>query len=155
MEIAAFTVSPSHQGMGLGIRVLSEMEWLAIRAGGSGSSGIGGSSRLANAPAFEEACLPSTPSGPWSQIDGIDFVKLEQSYRQGSKGFDTLTEAALHAGVYSKKLKLVLVGIRELGNEAYYERRGYTSVWAGVVPVGMWDRLEERTMVYMEKELLS
>jgi hypothetical protein len=108
-----------------------------------------------NVPAFEEAFLPSTPSGQWSRIDGIDFDKLEQSYQQGSQGFDTLTEVVLDAGVYSKKPTLVLVGIRELVNEAYYERRGYKSVWAGVVPVGMWDRLEERTMMYMDKELLS
>jgi hypothetical protein len=88
------------------------------------------------------------------QIDGIDLDNLKQSYQQGSQDFDTLTEVVLDAGVSRKEPRLVLMGIRELGNEAYYERPGYKSVWAGVVPVGMWDCLEERTMVYMEKELL-
>jgi hypothetical protein len=74
MERTAFAVSPLHQGVGLGARALSEIEWLVsrfVRAGGSESSGIGGSSRLANVPAFEGACLPSTSSDQWSRLMGL------------------------------------------------------------------------------------
>ena len=51
------------------------------------------------------------------------------------------------------KSKLVLMAIRELGNEAYYQKRGFSTAWTGTVPVGMWDCRKECTMVYMEMDV--
>jgi hypothetical protein len=42
------------------------------------------------------------------------------------------------------------MAIRELGNETYYQKRGFNTAWSGTVPVGMWDCRKECTMVYME-----
>jgi len=157
MEITAFAVSPEYQGMGLGARVLEDIEWLVsgyVLPTSSGTVGIADSIEIANAWPFEGAYLPSTPAGQWSQINGIDLDKFKKSYQQVTEDVHKLKEVALDSDVHRKKKpKLVLMGIRELGNETYYERRGYKSIWAGIVPVGMWDCREECTMVYMEKEL--
>jgi GNAT superfamily N-acetyltransferase len=157
LEITAFAVSPSHQGLGLGARVISDIEWLVSRFAPAADLRITekpGLIRIANPPAFKGATLLSTTSHQACPIIGIDVDILKQSLEEGSQTSPTVKEETSGAGVYGKKLpKLVLMGIRELGKEDYYKRRGYKSVWAGVVPVGMWDCLEECTMVYMEKEL--
>lgn len=156
LEITAFAVSPLHQGLGLGARVLSVIEWLVSRFAPADLRIMGrpGLIRIANPPAFKGAALPSTTSHQGCPTIGIDVDILKLSLEEGSQTSPPVIEETSGAGVYGEKLpKLVLMCIRELGNENYYKRRGYKSVWAGVVPVGMWDCLEECTMVYMEKEL--
>ena len=49
--------------------------------------------------------------------------------------------------------RIVLMAIREIGNEAYYQRRGYQSIGTGVLPVGTWGSKVECTSVFMEKEI--
>ena len=96
------------------------------------------------------------PSHKGCPVTGIDVDKLKQSRQSDTRDTLVLQKPASARDASSTKTpKLVLMGIKELGNEEYYKRRGFKSVWAGKVPVGMWDCLEECTMVYMEKELLG
>ncbi len=55
--------------------------------------------------------------------------------------------------VVSARGKMVLVAIREIGNEGYYRRRGYETIGTGVLPVGTWGSKVECTTVFMEKRV--
>ncbi len=155
-EITVFAVSPLHQGLGLGARVLQAIEWL-VRKVPPEMAHLATRrvdlARPANAPLLLDACL--TGDQLRTLTKGIDLDKLKEKYKTMVSATGTLTESSVPSvPLYeSTKPKLVLMGIRELGTEDYYKRRGYKSIWSGTVPVGMWDCKEECTMVYMEKEL--
>ncbi|PVH96781.1 hypothetical protein DM02DRAFT_103006 [Periconia macrospinosa] len=136
-EVTAFAVSTEHQSMGLGARVLKEIEWLAS----ADTHGVLRIDRVRENTAHtsEFRLRNSSEDGC---IQGINIDQLKSDISSISTTLPT-----------AKKSRLVLMGIRELGNEAYYQRRGWKSVWSGTVPVGMWDCKQECTMVYMEKDL--
>jgi hypothetical protein len=157
-EITAFAVSPSHQGLGLGARVLKAIERLVI---GKPQAKWLDSAWRTNAPSFSGARLSTLTSGEDGEIHGIDLDKLTEGYHQTTPSNATeskpelpsldLRDSATASSGKPNGRKLVLMGIRELGTEDYYQRRGYTSIWSGVVPVGMWDCRVECTTICMEK----
>lgn len=157
MEITAFAVSPDYQGLGLGARVLAEIEWLVSAFGLGSRHPTTRKQSLIHVgeepPTFEGASLSITVLGQGGPIVGIDVDKLRNSCQRDVDHPVAEEQGVVDPGLQKKTQKLVLMGIRELGNEEYYKRRGFSSVWAGGIPVGMWDCLEECTMVYMEKEL--
>jgi hypothetical protein len=62
-------------------------------------------------------------------VRGIDIGKLKQSRQQDTGDTLLLPKIASARDASDKKtLKLVLMGLRELGNEEYYKKRGYKSV---------------------------
>lgn len=138
LEVTAFGVSPHHQAGGLGARLLNEIKWLVA------------SKRLQrttpNTLPMAEG-LGVSDGASTLPLDGIDLDRL--------KSWVTSTEADKldHAVQETATPKLVLMAIRELGNEAYYQRRGFRTTWSGPVPVGMWDCRKACTMVYMEMDL--
>lgn len=157
-ELRAFAVSPEHQGLGLGARVLNTIEWLL----GSDSAGVFNFARGGDAPPFLGARLSSafqTEMG--GQVHGIDFDVVKSVFDQNKNaeidGFEAKQLGKDAANGVEKSLrqlgcrKLVLVAIRELGNEEYYQRRGYKSLRTYVLPLGTWGSHAECTAVYMEK----
>lgn len=141
-EVTAFAVSPHCQAAGLGAQVLREIKWLVA----SDANGP----RLRNITAKNAALIHglglsgSTPTIP---LQGIDLNRQKDMIA----GVKIRTpEEKIHDTV---KSKLVLMAIREIGNEAYYQRRGFSTAWSGTVPVGMWDCRKECTMVYMEMDV--
>lgn len=76
-----------------------------------------------------------------SWMNGIDLDQLKQVME--TQRPDNISQRIVSP-------KLVLMAIRELDNELYYQKRGFKTVWSGTVPVGMWGCLTECTMVYME-----
>lgn len=134
-ELTAFAVSATMQARGLGARIIEEVEWLLINRHSwtSTSDRHKRSMPVVQVPGSEHAV----------HVDGFDVDRL----REETKGLSGKEREGL-----TEKPKMVLMGIRELGNEAYYQRRGFESIWSGTVPVGMWDCKKECTMVYMEKE---
>lgn len=133
-ELTAFAVSPHHQAMGLGARLLNEVKWLL--AGRKFQ-------RIAADTAPIAHRLGPSDDATWL-VNGIDLDQLKQV-------METQQPDNISQSITSPKL--VLVAIRELGNEVYYQKRGFKTVWSGTVPVGMWDCLTECTMVYMEMVL--
>lgn len=139
LEVTAFGVSPHHQAGGLGARLLNEIKWLVVSK-----------RRLQrttpNTLPMAEG-LGVSDGASTLPLDGIDLDRL--------KSWVTSTEAdKLDQSVQETATpKLVLMAIRELGNEAYYQRRGFRTTWSGPVPVGMWDCRKACTMVYMEMDL--
>ncbi len=132
-ELVGFAVSPHVQSKGLGVRVLDDVAWLTsmyrpgtslrhIIDGGGGAGGVEGVEISGSA-----------------SVQGFDMKKLR--------------EAATRVDMeQAKPPMLVLMAVRELGTESYYERRGFRTKWTGTVPVGMWACLKPCTMVYMERE---
>ena len=154
-EIAAFGVSPKHQSQGLGARVLKEIEWLLGSEKGSISSGIPQVERLdfargIHAPLLPGARLPRAHSEEGDEIHGVDLDKLKSDFVANTTGSQEKPE---RSSSQPGSRKLVLICVRELGNEDYYQKRGYKSIWSGAVPVGMWECKVECTMVYMMKNL--
>lgn len=141
-EVTAFAVSPHCQAAGLGAQVLREIKWVV------GSDGHG--PRLRNITAEGAAVIHGlglSDSVTTFPLQGID-LKRQKDVMANAKirlSDEDIQETA--------KSKLVLMAIRELGNEAYYERRGFKTAWSGTVPVGMWDCRKECTMVYMEMDM--
>lgn len=139
LELTAFAVSVNSQARGLGASVIEEVEWLLVNrhvwteAGERCSQGL---------PVIHDPDSMGTVD-----MKGINVDLLKRSDKAARP------DNADGGTPRSVKPKLVLMGIRELGNEAYYQRRGFKSVWSGTVPVGMWDCKKECTMVYMEKEI--
>lgn len=131
-ELTAFAVSPRYQAMGLGTRLLNEVKWLL--------AGRKFQSIAANTAPIVHGLGPSDATCT-SWVNGIDLDQLKQV-------METQQPDNISQSITSPKL--VLVAIRELGNELYYQKRGFKTVWSGTVPVGMWDCLSECTMVYME-----
>jgi hypothetical protein len=71
-------------------------------------------------------------SSSYFPVQGIDINRFKNRM--------TATETAeLDQAQDAAKPKLVLMAVRELGIESYYQRRGFRTVWTGTVPVGMWD----------------
>ncbi|GLA40181.1 hypothetical protein AnigIFM63309_007792 [Aspergillus niger] len=141
-EVTAFAVSPHCQAAGLGAQVLREIRWLVA----SDANGP----RLRNITAKNTALIHGLGlSGSASTIplQGIDLNR-QKDIMAGVK--IRTPEEKIHD---TAKSKLVLMAIRELGNEAYYQRRGFSTAWSGTVPVGMWDCRKECTMVYMEMDV--
>jgi hypothetical protein len=141
-EVTAFAVSPNCQARGLGARVLKEIEWLVS----SDSYGPRLRHALLDGVARVDG-IELKDSDVESLLEGVDLNKLkefEQSIQVGE---------TLRIEKNMEKPKLVLMGIKELGNEAYYQRRGFKSVWTGTLPVGMWDCKKECSLVYMEKDI--
>jgi hypothetical protein len=116
-------------------------KWLAEDASGLECA------RRGDVPLLERVGL-----GDGGAIEGIDLEGLRRREECTRERGEERQANGLE-GEEIMKTKLVLMGIRELGNEDYYQRRGYRSVWSGKVPVGMWDCKEECTMVYMEKDV--
>lgn len=159
-ELRAFAVSPTHQGVGLGAYVLKTIEWLL------GSDG---------AEVLEFARGPDAPSGlgvhlssslqteTGGQVHGIDLDEAKNAVDQRKKADVAGPKAGLsekdatHGAKTSlsrlRHRKLVMVAIRELGNEVYYQRRGFKSLRTSILPVGTWGSNAECTTVYMEKDL--
>jgi GNAT superfamily N-acetyltransferase len=131
-ELTAFAVSPHHQAMGLGARLLNEVKWLLA---GRKFHSIAADT----APTVHGLGLSDAMCTSW--VNGIDLDQLKQVMEIQRP--DNISQRIVSP-------KLVLMAIRELGNELYYQKRGFKTVWSGTVPVGMWDCLTECTMVYME-----
>ena len=166
-ELQALAVSPAYQGLGLGASVLGTIEWLLGRDGDAVlelARGFDESSSL-----FIGAHLVSSSSSSQTEMGGrvygidLDEVKNALLERSGDAGgaqsdLKPLDKDAAN-GVETTSLgqvgqrKLVLVAIREIGNEDYYLRRGYKSVGTGVLPLGTWGSEAECTTVYMEKSI--
>jgi hypothetical protein len=140
-EVTAFAVSPHCQSRGLGARVLQEIEWLVSAC----RPGIGLPQAITQSgPKAEDVRLSSAPHG--YLVEGLDLTKLKEEAKTGLNRVRPFEHNF-------QKPKLVLMTIRELSNEAYYQRRGFKIIWSGSVPVGMWDCKKECTMVYMEREI--
>ena len=160
-ELRAFAVSPTHQCLGLGTRLLNTIEWLL------GSDGVEALNlaRGADAPPFLGARLSSSKNQKGGQVHGVDLHEVRNT-------FDQIRSTGVAAGLEVKRpgkdatncLKtpssspwerrtLVLSAVRELGNEAYYLRRGYKSLKSVVLPSGTWGSVAEFTLVHMEKTL--
>ena len=111
--------------------------------------GSSGSRRLqgitTNAMPITGGLVLSDPESTFP-LEGIDLNQLKYVVASAE------TSKADHIQDTAKP-KLVLMAIRELGNETYYQKRGFRTVWSGTVPVGMWDCRKDCTMVYMEMDL--
>lgn len=167
-ELQALAVSPAHQRLGLGGRVLKLIEWLLGTDGDqvlNFAKGFDEGSAL-----FVEARLVVSSSsasqrGVEGRVKGIDLDKLKNVFERimrldGDAGSETkqLERNDAHGvGVPSLsrlgRRRLVLIAIRELGNEDYYLRRGFKSVGTAMLPLGTWGNKAECTMVYMEKSI--
>lgn len=164
-ELQALAVSPKYQDLGLGARVLRNIEWLLGRDG----NGVLDFAREVDESSalFMEARLvsSSSQSGVGGRVYGIDMDELKNV-------FDQIRYPDMPAGSEAKQLetgdangvdmpsssplgqrKIVLVAIREIGNEDYYLRRGYESIGTGVLPLGTWGSEAECTAVFMEKSI--
>ncbi|TGZ80570.1 hypothetical protein EX30DRAFT_341496 [Ascodesmis nigricans] len=143
-EVTAFAVSPEYQAKGLGTMVLREIEGIVgcgwLRKAVDEPGGV---------PLVEglEIRIPGG-SGECVSVEAVDLDKLKEDVgkREILKGYGERDGE-------SENPKLVLMVIREMGQEAYYQKRGFKSAWSGTVPVGMWDVRKECTMVYMEKDI--
>lgn len=137
LELTAFGVSPHCQSNGLGARLLDEIKWLVtdgrVRDITADSAMAEGQESLGSASTFP--------------LEGINLNQLKSVVANGE------TSKSPQAIEKSFQPKLVLVAIRELGNETYYCKRGFRTLWSGTVPVGTWDCKKECTMVYMEMDL--
>lgn len=160
--LQAFAVSPTHRGLGLGARVLETIEWLL---GSDGDEALD-FARGVDAPSFLQArlSLSSLQNENGGRVHGVDLDKVlnlfgrnrdagftapeaKQLEKDAANGVETLSSSR------RGHRKVVLVAIRELGNEEYYLRRGYKSLGTGILPVGTWDSNAECTTVYMEKSI--
>lgn len=139
-EFGAFGVSPGYQSSGLGARVLKEIEWLLL----SRTFGLNLQQDLIGSTAFVDGLQIGNETGVLP-LDGINIDALKKEYK-GSK-------RSLVVGQGTKLPKLALLCIKNVGSEPYYIRRGFSSVWEGPVPVGMWGNKKECITVYMEKEV--
>lgn len=138
LEVTAFAVSPQHQALGLGARLLKEVRWLV--------TGRRFRSVAANVGPMVQG-LQLCDAANTIAIQGIDLNGLQQHSMTKPEG--TRSDQPQQ----DSSPRLVLMAIRELGNETYYCKRGFRTVWSGPVPVGMWDCRKECTMVYMEMEI--
>ena len=141
-EVTACAVSPHCQAAGLGAQMLREIKWLVASDANS--------PRLRNITAKNTALIHGlglSGSATTILLQGID-LNQQKDIMAGVK--IRTPEEKIHD---TAKSKLVLMAIRELGNEAYYQRRGFSTAWSGTVPVGMWDCRKECTMVYMEMDV--
>ncbi|KAB8247157.1 hypothetical protein BDV35DRAFT_392304 [Aspergillus flavus] len=141
-EVTAFAVSLHCQAAGVGAQVLREIKWLVA----SDANGP----RLRNITAKNAALIHGlglSGSATTIPLQGIDLNR-QKDIMAGVK--IRTPEEEIHD---TAKSKLVLLAIRELGNEAYYQRRGFSTAWSGTVPVGMWDCRKECTMGYMEMDV--
>ncbi|KAF2011482.1 hypothetical protein BU24DRAFT_466185 [Aaosphaeria arxii CBS 175.79] len=125
-EITAFGVAPNCQAAGLGARILKEIEWLVE------SDEIGPRLRYAlreNAPSVEDMVLVGTDKA--CPVQGIDLDRLRRHAAEGA----VIDEHDKTVDVGSLgRPKLVLMAIRETGNETYYHRRGFKTLWVATVP---------------------
>lgn len=143
-EVTAFGVSPNCQGAGLGARILKEIHRLVS----TNRNGISVWDTIADGlQAPMVTGLELVDSDGTHQLEAIDLNKTEV--------LELNMKSALpkEGSQDMAKPKLVLMAIRELGNEEYYQRRGFKASWSGIVPVGMWDCKKECTMVYMEMNI--
>lgn len=141
-EVTAFAVSLHCQAAGVGAQVLREIKWFVA----SDANGP----RLRNITAKNAALIHGlglSGSATTIPLQGIDLNR-QKDIMAGVK--IRTPEEEIHD---TAKSKLVLLAIRELGNEAYYQRRGFSTAWSGTVPVGMWDCRKECTMGYMEMDV--
>ncbi|KAF1974297.1 hypothetical protein BU23DRAFT_598366 [Bimuria novae-zelandiae CBS 107.79] len=135
-ELTGFAVSPTAQGAGLGVRVLEEIEWLVS---------------YWHKDSFLQLLLENE-----STVKKIQFEHGSES--GGLEGFSVrkIRDMTLLDGDWDfnagSRPQLVLLCIRELGTEAYYQRRGFKTKWSGPVPVGVWDNKKECTVAYMERD---
>ena len=163
-ELQALAVSPKHQSLGLGARVLKIIEWLLCK---DGDDIIDFAREVdeRSSSSFIEARLMSSSmkSEVGGRVYGIDLDKLKNFFDQtrradilakseaerletdDASGVDMASSSSL------AERKIVLVAIREIGNEDYYLRRGYRSIGTGILPLGTWGSEAECTTVYMEK----
>jgi GNAT superfamily N-acetyltransferase len=141
-EIAALGVHPDYQKLGLGAKVVAEIEWLLTNFAPGGTTYHGGFEGLIclpkDAPLLEGVYLKQDLES--AKATGIDLDALRRQTTTENKGKVSRTA--------------VLTCVRELGNEVYYKKRGYTTIHTATVPIGMWDAKQECTMAYMEKQLL-
>lgn len=160
-ELRAFAVSPTHQGLGLGACVLKNIEWLL----GSDGAKVLEFARGRDALSISGTRLSSSFEIEMGrQVYGIDLEKVKNVFNQnrkadvvGSQAEEQLGKDAGNGAKTSlsrlRHRKLVLVAIRELANEGYYQRRGYKSLNTGILPLGTWGSIAECTTVYMEKDI--
>ena len=145
LEVGAFGVSPAYRSLGLGARILSEMEWLLDP----------NSSRLQvalekDAPLVRDLYVRGVDREV-ALVPGIDLEALRDRLLS-TAGCQSVHITRQGDGAKAR-VKLVLMGVRELGNEGYYQRRGFKTVEERPLPVGMWESKTECTAVYMEKVL--
>lgn len=159
-ELCAFAVSPAHQGLGLGASILRTVEWLL----GSDSVGVLDVARGMDMPfTLGEFLLSSVQIEKGAKVYGVDLDEVKNVFGQGRNADVTASEGKILEqdaanGVETSlsqcgHRRLVLFAIRELGNEGYYQRRGYRSISIGTLPLGTWGSFAECTMVCMEKSI--
>jgi GNAT superfamily N-acetyltransferase len=142
LEIAALGVHPDYQKLGLGAKVMKEIEWLLTNFAPGSTTYDGGFEGL--------ICLPK--DGPL--LEGVCLKQGQESMKVVGIDLDALRQQASTENRGRVSRTVVLTCVRELGNEVYYEKRGYKTLHTVIVPVGMWDARQECTMAYMEKQLL-
>lgn len=160
-ELKGFAVSPTHQGLGLGTQVLRTVEWLLGSAGVEALEFANG----ADAPLFLGPRLESSVrSETGAEVHGIDLDEVKnivfgqngKMHVAGSEAACLGKDAANGKETSSSQLghrTLALVAVREIGNDAYFQRRGYKSLKTGVLPSGTWESYAEFTTVYMERDI--
>jgi hypothetical protein len=137
-EVCAFSVSPDIQRGGLGVRVLNEIEWLV-----SNPKALMKVAQDHHQVSSLEGLAVQDTTG-LHNFEAVDLNHLKAMEVDSQHG--ELDQAP-------KKPELVLMAFRELGNEDYYLKRGFKTLWTSVVPVGMWDSRKECTIVYMKKDI--
>lgn len=160
-ELKGFAVSPTHQGLGLGTRLLRTVEWLL---GSNGAEALEFAKGV-DAPLLSGARLESSVhSETGVEVHGIDldevkkivFGRTGKMDVAGSESARLDQDAAKGVEMSPSRLghrTLALVAVREIGNDEYFQRRGYKSLRAGVLPSGTWGSYAEFTTVYMEKDI--
>lgn len=83
-------------------------------------------------------------------VRGFDVDEMREAMIAKSK--EKRAEREIGNG-RSRRRRIVLGAVREVGNEGYYLRRGYSRIGIGVLPVGSWGSKVECTSVFMEKEI--
>jgi GNAT superfamily N-acetyltransferase len=141
-EIAALGVHPDYQKLGLGVKMMKEIEWLLTNFAPGGATNEGGFEGL--------ICLPKDAP----LLEGVYLKQDRESMRTVGIDLDALRQQTSTKNGGGVSRTVVLTCVRELGNEVYYEKRGYKTLHTAAVPVGMWDARQECTMAYMEKQLL-
>ena len=160
-ELRAFAVSPSHKGLGIGAYVLETIEWLLGSDGADLLEFARGSDALSTSGTRLSSSFQTEMGG---QVYGIHLERAKDVFNQNRKAEFAGSQAEEQLGKDAgngvktslsrlRHRKLVLVAIRELGNEGYYQRRGYKSLKTGILPLGTWGSSAECTTVYMEKDI--
>lgn len=143
-ELTAFAVSPDAQARGLGVKILHDIEWLLSSSDNTGS-------RLEAARSILPLNRVSIRDG--EEVTTLAGIDVQQVRKWSATSGDYINASLSHAKPDIDRSKLTLMVVRELGTEAYYQRRGFKSIWSGKIAPNTWKNHAECTGVYMEKQL--